>query len=92
MGDTSISSDERTMIQNSMYGRTYSDVNRNPMSEKLLLCLLETLQDLTEEVKALRKEVAEVRSTNQQMSHLLSSISVIPFSNNTPAYIRVRNS
>ncbi len=63
---TQITNEERTRIQtqSTVY---HNETVHDPMTQKLLLCLLETVQGLSEEVKSLRK-------TNEEMQKILKSI------------------
>jgi hypothetical protein len=63
---TQLTNDERTRIQ-TQSTVFYHEIAQDPMTQKLLLCLLETVQGLSEEVKSLRK-------TNEEMRQTLSSI------------------
>lgn len=45
-----------------------------PTTDKLLLCLLETVQDLLTTVKDLKQEVATLRASNDTTQNLLSSM------------------
>ncbi len=45
-----------------------------PTTDKLLLCLLETVQDLLTTVQDLKKEVAALRASNDTSKDLLHSI------------------
>ena len=66
--DTQLTPEERKLIrtQNTDY---HNETVKDPLSQKLLLCLLESVQDLTEEVKTLRKQ-------NETMKNILESIVV----------------
>ena len=77
--DTQLTPEERKLIrtQNTDY---HNETVKDPLSQKLLLCLLESVQELTEEVKTLRKQ-------NEMMTNILQAVVV---QHGPPTYVKVR--
>lgn len=70
---TTLTAEERKKIQ----GRStefYNETVNDAVTHKLLLCLLETVQDLTGEVKSLRKETASLRSSHERTERILNAV------------------
>lgn len=65
--NTRMTSDERKVIQTTNSTTFYGEMVRSPMTDKLLLCLLETIQELKE-------EVTELKKINQNTSRMLQEI------------------
>lgn len=63
---TEVSNEERKVIT-TQDTQQYNQTVRDPLSEKLLLCILETLQDI-------KQEITQLRQSNEQMRHRFESI------------------
>ncbi len=64
--DTKLTGQERTMIQ-TQSTEYHNETVKDPLTQKLLLCLLETVQDLTAEVKQLRKSHEQTQDILQKV-------------------------
>ena len=71
--NTQITPEERSDITGKRV-HTGENVVTTPTTDKLLLCLLETVQDLLTTVQDLKKEVAALRASNDTSKDLLHSI------------------
>ncbi len=64
---TKLTSDELNRIQNRNTDQ-FNQTIHDPLAQKLLLCLLESVKELTEEIKALRKQNEEMQKTLQSLT------------------------
>ena len=71
--NTTISDEERKKIQTQSTDYK-NQTTHDPITQKLLLCLLESVHHLTEEVKNLRRQNESMRQTNESMRQTLQSI------------------
>jgi hypothetical protein len=75
--DTQITPEERSDITGKVVrsGKMISA----PTTDKLLLCLLETVQDLLTTVKDLKQEVSTLRASNETIKEILYSLITTSF-------------